>query len=209
MLVMLATPNFGALQDAQVGQLMQPFMRAGRTFIGWRPRKPGIRDLMAVPTIFEEVFKSGKYSTTVDYVTIPGTFFHKLRSDWNLPDDGNIGRLFAALNLGAAVGVALAPLFSIAMPKPHDGIVTERSNAFVPIEAGYDAEKNGSINSRSSTTPTYSHIRPRVSNELHHCNITHRQEIIELVESLARSPSLGNWLRSLPPGAFDVLTILP
>jgi len=207
-IVMLATPNFGAMQDGQLGVLMQPIVQAGRALMGWRPRKQGILDLTRVPKIFEAVFDAGHDTTEIDYVTIPGTFFHELRNSWEMPDRELKAAFFTALSIGTQIGAALYPLFSANLGRPHDGIVTERSNAFAPLVAGYDAEKNASIN-RPHGPSTYAHVRPRVSRKLHHCNITHNAEIIALVDSLVDAPSLAAWLAALAPADYSNYTIVP
>jgi len=164
-------------------------------------RKPGIRDLTRISSVFEDPIKQGaQHSDDVEYVTTPGAYFHEGRRVYEI---GNWGEWqlwtasFAALNVGSEFLAAVLPLWKVGLEKPHDGIVEKRSNCFVPSGPGRNSEKKGVINDSSKFGRTYLHVEHVAAEHLTHVLIQHDPEIIELVRSIVRAPTLVDWYNGL------------
>jgi len=198
--LMIGTPNFGALRTAQLGLLSQLALAATGVVYGVF-RKPGIRDLTRVAEVFRDLVEEGAHhSDDVEYVTIPGAYFHEGRRIYEI---GNWGEwqlwsaAFAALNLGSEFLTAMQPLWKVGLEKPHDGIVERRSNCFVPAGPGRHSEKNGVLSNSSKFGRTYIHVEHAAADRLTHVLIQHDPDIIALVRSILEAPTLLDWYDGL------------
>ncbi len=200
-LIMIGTPNFGALRTAQLGLLSQ-LMLASSGLVYGVFRKPGVRDLTRVPDVFREPVRQGaRHADEVEYVTIPGAYFHEGRRIWEIGDWGEwqlFTSVFAALNLGSEFLSAVQPLWKVGLEKPHDGIVERRSNCFVPSGPGRNSEKKGALSDPAKFGRTYLHAEHVSAERLTHVEIQHDPDIIRLVRSIVGSPTLSDWYNSLP-----------
>jgi len=193
--IMLGTPNFGAIRTAKAGLLAQLALRTtGRIAAVFR--RPGILELTRVTRLLAEPIRQGeKFARDVEYVTIPGTFFNESRetdlaSAWTF--------LFASLEVGADL-LRLVPFWRSEMARPHDGIVEEASNDLLPFGAGRLSEKRATLLDPGKYGFTYAHIRIDQCDELTHVMIHKDPEIISLVTRIAGSLSLMEWFNSLTP----------
>ena len=77
--IMLGTPNFGAVRTAQLGFLSQLAMQlSGKIYALFR--KPGVKDLTRVTAIFKGPIQAGRqFADDVENVTLPGEFFNESR----------------------------------------------------------------------------------------------------------------------------------
>lgn len=102
-LVMLGTPNFGAIRPAQLGVLAQMALRATGTLWAAFTRKTGVIDLTRVHKQFAEFLKvkgNPANARAVEYITIPGLYYHDERFAWD--STGNVSsRALTGLQLGA------------------------------------------------------------------------------------------------------------
>ena len=196
---MLGTPNFGALSQRQLGLLSQLVLKTTRKVYGVF-RRSGVLQLTDVPRVLHELIKTGAaYAEPVEYVTIPGAYFHEGRSvlDRGAPRSGRSSSWFRTLALSAELLTALQPVWKVNLERPHDGIVERRSNSFVPEDFGRRSEKSLTINHAPPSGRTYAHLEPAICEELTHVMIQHDPEVIEVVRSLLMAPSLEDWHRDL------------
>ncbi len=194
-LIMLGTPNFGAIRTAQLGLLSQIALRlAGKIYAVFR--NPGIRDLTRVTEVFRKPIATGrKFADAVEYVTIPGEFFNESRLAWDRGEreDGKLAVTgFATLNLVTDLLMA-APLWRVGLHKPHDGIVESASNSLIPCSAGRMSEKCATINDPARFGRTYVHITHECCSDLVHVMIQQDPTIVEMVKDLVLADSISKW----------------
>jgi hypothetical protein len=116
---------------AQVSLLAQLVLGTLQVAFAVFPRKEGIVDLTRAGEILESYRDKSNYADHVDYVSIPGLYFHEGRSYWELGRDVAT-KVFALLQLGLTVLAVYFPRFAIRLSMPHDGIVEMVSNNLVP-----------------------------------------------------------------------------
>lgn len=123
--ITLATPNNGAVSTSQLSILGQELAAAARRIAPVTPF-PGILDLTRAGEIMfsrRQLPDVRANVATKRYASLPGLFFHEDRG-WR-PTLSKMGIVTALMS-----GLRLANV-----PKPHDGIVSERSNR---LEGGDD-----------------------------------------------------------------------
>ncbi|HEY3384556.1 MAG TPA: alpha/beta fold hydrolase [Vicinamibacterales bacterium] len=209
--IMLATPNFGAMRTATAGLLAQLVLQAtGRVSAVFR--HPGILELTRISQLMKEPIATGEtFARGVEYVSLPARYFHEGRAILDCGDwaDGRMStRLFAALGVGFEL-LALFPLWAPQIQRPHDGIVEERSNAFVPEGAGRRSEKHASIVDPEKWGYTYAHVSIERCDDLNHVMIHSDPEVIELVVALAAAESLSEWYADLTVEQRLEITVQP
>ena len=206
-IIMLGTPNLGVLRTSQLGLLATISASSLGSLWGVFSRKTGIRDLTRVNDIFAPLVNdqdSRANADRVEYVTIPGMFFHDSRKGGYLGErEGEelwMG-LFSGVNLSVAIYNALTPsYFNIKFDLPNDGIVEESSNRLDPASsAGRRSEKMRAINGllAPEAPKTYAHVRPTVSDNLIHVNLQHNPQVIGYVEELVLTNSLDAWYKKV------------
>jgi pimeloyl-ACP methyl ester carboxylesterase len=191
-IVMLGTPNFGAIRSAQLAILAQMTFSLAGCLWGTFTRKTGVLDLRNVDKQFDDVLNKGGNPTNardVEYITIPGLYFHEGRNRWESPS-----RRLTVLNVGLDL---FLPSAAIRISRPHDGIVEESSVSMLP--SGSNArwsEKDASITDRNP--PTYAHIAHATRNrELTHVMIHRDEKIIDMIKGILLSGSVQTWRDSL------------
>jgi pimeloyl-ACP methyl ester carboxylesterase len=199
-LIMLATPNKGAITALQLTLLAQGFVTLATT-MGLYFRKQGLRDLTRVYQLFQEASLNDHLNfTTTEYVTIPATYFHKLQSDVAIDPRalGGWHARFGVINATALLSRALTPLLTFDLEKPHDGIVERRSVKLFPDVAddwsGSASEQMGSIKVRDEAKKTYANVWEPVLDSLHHINVTQNGDVIDIVKTLVLAASLPDWI---------------
>lgn len=123
--VTLATPNRGALSNAELETLGQLGQFAFRLLSPLFPRSEGVKDLTRVTDIMERRYRTMISSPVIlhtRYASIPALFYSRDRAEHDMGPSGKM----AAVN-GAMYAVNLVrKVFK--MSRAHDGIVTEDSN---------------------------------------------------------------------------------
>jgi pimeloyl-ACP methyl ester carboxylesterase len=121
-IVMFGTPNHGAIRAFTLQGLAFLAFPAAASIGGFFFRSPGIRELTRVYHVFKEPLTQSTRATDVQYVTIPGTFYHRQREALEFAN-----RPRAASRL-LGVTTLVGKLSGIQRPDlPHDGIVEESS----------------------------------------------------------------------------------
>jgi pimeloyl-ACP methyl ester carboxylesterase len=198
-IIMLGTPNFGAIRTSTAGFLASLVLRTtGRVAAVFR--RPGILELTRVTKLLEDPIKHGEqFARDVEYVTIPATFFNESREAFDFgqwPQARGATFVFASLEIGADI-LRMIPFFRSELARPHDGIVEERSNSLVPFAAGHRSEKRATLLDPGAQGFTYAHVWIDRCDDLTHVMIHSDPEIVALVTRLAGSPSLMEWFNSL------------
>jgi pimeloyl-ACP methyl ester carboxylesterase len=201
-LIMLATPNFGAMRTATAGLLAQLTLRTvGHVAAIFR--RPGILELTRAPQIMRNAIANGERAARdVEYVTSPGRYFHKYRDalEWGDLTTGSLStKAFIGTTVGLEALLGLFPLWSPVIEKPHDGVVEETSTSLVPAGAGRRTEKNASITDAARWGYTYAHVSTPRCDELNHVMIHSDPEIVRLVVDCATAESLQAWVDGLTP----------
>jgi pimeloyl-ACP methyl ester carboxylesterase len=130
-IIMLGTPNHGTLRPAQWGLLGQMVMAGTGRLWGIFPSKIGVYDLTRVQEIFREACPGhdcDTAATAVEYVTIPGRFYHMGRYAWERRFRGSLTtRILTGLTLLNEWARSSHPGAKVDLTRPHDGIVPEAS----------------------------------------------------------------------------------
>ncbi|MEO6527942.1 MAG: alpha/beta fold hydrolase [Gemmatimonadaceae bacterium] len=202
---MLGTPNFGAITAAQVSLLWQVAIAAAGRVTPVFPRKRGLRDLTRVQGAYRSVAASipqaASRARSVEYITLPGLYYHDERRDTDPGDDG------AALpfTIGTLVLRALA-LWSwaeIKIERPHDGVVEEASVSLIPRKAGRFSEKSVSIQQSPKHGRTYCHATAISALDSMHMAIQSDASVAEVIKGILLAGSIVAWDDALPLAARD------
>ncbi len=206
LIFLLGTPNSGAIRLSQLTLLSQMVQASTGQFFALFSRKSGNADLTRAALIIQEHLRGAENAIEIDYVSIPGLYFHAERRSWEIQRDG------------AGVGFALWDAFvsralSVRMHRPLVGIVEETSNNLITFPSGIWHEKINSIGEHRGDDPaTYAHVRASSCGALNHVQIHNDPEVIDIVASIiATSFRLGspeaapptqpvnleNWMRRL------------
>jgi pimeloyl-ACP methyl ester carboxylesterase len=210
-LIMLGTPNFGALRTGQLGPLASMTQASLRTVYGICTRKTGIQDLARVPKVYKQFLETNPNASVnaagVEYITIPGTFFHEERAFWELGERQLWTSFFGALNLTSQVLDAVLPMWKIGLKRPHDGIVERKSNKLIPTGSGRWSEKTGAIN--NSQVYEYAHIEHEICDSLTHIAIEQNDDIIQLAANIIAEGNVKQWYKNLTNIERNSISIKP
>jgi pimeloyl-ACP methyl ester carboxylesterase len=213
-LVMLGTPNFGAIRPAQLNPLSQMVLRVTGTLWGVFTRKTGVIDLTHVHKQFAEFLDSAngtaKNAVGVEYVTLPGLYYNDERFAWD--SSGNMAsRSLALLNLGADWLVLAFPSAAVHVDRPHDGIVEATSVSLFTDTPGYWSEKYASIHDPAlREPPTCAHIEHRSHfRELTHLTLQQDDLVTDIVKGILRHGSVREWRNQLGDTRFDYVIRMP
>ena len=206
---LLGTPNFGAIRTAQLGLGTQLIRRASGVVFGLLLRKPGIHDLTRVYEIFRSFGGCEANASRIDYISIPGCYFHEDREKLHRTRGDVWSEVFATVDVSfSMVPRALGPLFTINMERPHDGIVEERSNSLIPCKPGRWSEKAATLNSPIGPR-TYVHAVPKASEELTHTDIHSNSEVMKIIGDIMQAPSVAAWRAALTEVDYSSLQVTP
>ncbi len=207
---LLGTPNFGALRTAQLGLAAQLMLGASGVVYGLF-RKPGLADLTRVNRVFREpLAKGAQHADTIEYITIPGEFFHDSREFFDLGPwrEFNAWRSsFGAISFSSEVLSATMPFWKVGLERPHDGIVETRSNTLLNPGSGRHSEKDLSILHPERIESTYAHIHHTAVEGLTHVEIQHNPEVVEMVKQIVEAPSLRDWEAKLDAAALRKIKV--
>lgn len=182
-LFLLGTPNLGAIRTAQLALLAQLVLESVRETCVVFVRKRGITDLTVADRILERHRNKANYADEIDYVTIPGLYFHSARSIWASGLDKS-AKLFSALQVILGIWAAFSPLFAVKLSKPHDGVVEMVSNKLIPCSAGRESEKRDSINHQDTTPVTYAHVEVESCRKLTHVELQSDRDVFEAIAEI-------------------------
>jgi pimeloyl-ACP methyl ester carboxylesterase len=187
-LFLLGTPNLGAIRIAQLSLLTQLIQRTVNTTFAVFPRKEGIVDLTRAGEILYDLQRNSEHADHIDYVTIPGLFYHEAQSVWDF-GRGLAAKIFSAFRLGLGVLETMFPPLAVRLSTPHDGIVEMASNNLIPALAGRESEKKDSINLQDSTPVTYAHVETTSGRRLTHIDVQNDSDIFEVIAEIVFTSS--------------------
>jgi pimeloyl-ACP methyl ester carboxylesterase len=198
-LVMVATPNFGAISTAQLYLFWQPIVDAAYAFHGIYPKKQAYHDLTHV----YELFRAERDADLVlvnEYATVPAEYFHAERKVFSAEALSGENRQFFEIAVVAQLVSGAFPTRT-ALARPHDGIVAERSVSLIPSdpEARW-SEKSDAINSPNARDKTYAHVVHKKAGTVNHNTILRSPVFIGLIKELILCDSLREWEQSSKPG---------
>ena len=198
-LFLLATPNHGALRTSSLGVYAQMVRATTGVLWGIRPWKRGMLDLTRVDEVMKQFVKSAGNCEDIDYVTIPGRYFHAQRGVVDHHWDERWKALFVVLDAvfgAAAVLPGFGAILSVRLERAHDGIVEEASNSLVPDQAERQSEKRRSIRrvDRAGGSVSYAHVAPDSAIDLCHVQVPDDKRVIEIVAEIIGAGRLQEWL---------------
>lgn len=167
---------------------------------GLRPKSKGVFDLTRADEVMEQYLSDDNTrsnASNIDYVTVPGRYFHLNRPPVEHFTRGTMHAVFGSLDVGFELAHALWPFFSITMKRAHDGIVEEESNSLTPDQPERESEKGGQIQARQSNNSSaarYAHIAPYSAINCIHTKIQSDVVVIKLIEDIINAGSLESWL---------------
>lgn len=170
---LIGTPNGGAVRLSQLSALMQLVHGATDQFFAIFPRWSGIPSLSNAAKLIETKRQSFGNALDIDYISIPGCYFHQDRNVWDVGHHMS-GVAFSAIN------AAFLKVLGIRLERPHDGIVEESSNSL--IKCTRPTEKLDSYCGRRRGEPaTYAHLTLAACNEVNHVQVHKQPEILATV----------------------------
>ncbi len=217
-IIMLGTPNFGAVRTSKMAVCAQLAMASTKRLFGVFSRQQGVLDLTQITKVFKDQLTTQAVRNTdsIEYVTIPGLFFNETRGLFESGDWGAWrGRKnwFAPLRVGLELWNTYLPLWNIGIEVPHDGIVEESSNRLIPAAGilGYKSEKTSQMDfPEQFPGHTYGHVIHEACQDLTHVMLQHDPNIIQLVADITLAPTLDQWYNDvLTTNKFRALTPRP
>jgi pimeloyl-ACP methyl ester carboxylesterase len=197
--VMLGTPNFGALTARQLSVLLQVSVAAGGKATPFFARKAGLLDLTRVHTIFREtkarIPGAATRARNVEYITFPGMFYHGDRSDTD-PGPDAVALPFTGLTIALKL-FSLFPGFRVELDKPHDGIVKESSVCLIPRSADHFSEKSSAIEEPARFGRSYGHITPESALESTHMLIQRDSYVADAIKGVLLAGNVVQWASDL------------
>ncbi|MCP1613532.1 pimeloyl-ACP methyl ester carboxylesterase [Azospirillum lipoferum] len=175
LLFLLGTPNGGAIRVSQVSLLAQLLHGTGPIAAAVFPRKAGIMQLAHAADLFHQYRALWGNAAHVDYVSIPGRYYHKDRSAWSRTD----GITGVTLTLTSLLGEGRW----LHLSRAHDGIVEEASNNLTALDRMTEKWDSYAC-PRDAGTHTYAHIRIPECDEVSHHRVQHNPAIIDLVRTI-------------------------
>lgn len=196
-LVMLGTPNSGAVSSARLALLSNLMRTTADGICSITDFQRGILQLSNVTNIFDPLIRDvGCVAQTscVEYVTIPGMCFNR---DTPLsPRAAGVG--FRAAN--AALGILnLIPGLSTRFSLPHDGIVEEKSVDMLSETSEQFSERK-CVGVNQNGQYAYLHIRHTDYREVNHVQIQSAQRTVEILKDLLTRQRASDWRTKLAPG---------
>jgi pimeloyl-ACP methyl ester carboxylesterase len=195
---MLGTPNFGAMSAARLSTLWQIAVESAGAVTPIFPRKRGLKDLTQVQTIYRTTLPDAPArAQKVEYVTLPGLYYHKERRDTD-PGPDRSALPFTVGTLAVKV-MSLWPYSEIEIERPHDGIVEESSVSLIPRDAGLLSEKNSSIQDPTTFGRTYCHATPISALDRTHMTIHRDDSFAEAIKGIVLADNVVAWRDALSP----------
>jgi pimeloyl-ACP methyl ester carboxylesterase len=197
-IVMLGTPNFGAMTASRISTLWQMAIAAAGEVKPVFPRKAGMRDLTRIQTLYLQIAgPEGNLPPSrareVEYVTVPGMYYNSDRAD------ADPGRDFSALpfTIGTLIFRVFAawPWAELKIEAPHDGIVEEQSVSLMP-SPGRVSEKTSDLETGEGFE-TYAHIVPLSMFDSTHMQIQSDPAVARTLKEIIRIGSIAEWRKGM------------
>lgn len=205
-LVMLATPNHGAIKMNQINGIADMIRRAVGKFPPIDHRSRGLDDLTRVNSIMNDLLAGDLEAVArtkeIDYITIPA-----LRYNSDHPYDERPPKKLTArlLNFLASMSAQKGP---VELTLPHDGVVEEPSVRMVSIEAldqnertFYSTDAGKEALARNANV----HVIHPDLRSANHIEVHSIERVCRLVPSLLNSNGIDSWIAGLDPGERTVL----
>jgi pimeloyl-ACP methyl ester carboxylesterase len=198
-IVMLGTPNFGAMTSGQLSILWQLATAGAKKIAPFIPKSPGVLDLTAIQSLYRQVAKYTDNAPPcraecVEYITVPGLFFNDERKDTDFGPDGKAAT-FVAMNILCRL-LSTRAMWEARIPKPHDGIVAASSVNMTPAD-DRESEKSVAIATAKAGSVSYGHIVPRTMADCTHVTIQEDRLVFESLRDILRNGSLEAWKKGL------------
>jgi pimeloyl-ACP methyl ester carboxylesterase len=205
-IVMLGTPNFGALTARQISTLWQVSIAGAAKVTPLFPRKAGLRDLTRPQTLFANLARPSPAhlvarARQVEYVTVPGLFYHEERRDTETGDGAALP--FTIGGLAARAFAGWSSFTEIKIDRPHDGIVEEASVSLIARTAGRVSEKSSAIQQPAKRGRTYAHITPFTMRECAHSAIQNDDAVAAAIKGIMLAGGTVAWSDALPDDERD------
>lgn len=185
LLFLLGTPNTGTLRLSQLTALGQLVHGTTAAFFSQFPRHSGVPSLTRAAELIDNLRGNFSNAIGIDYVSIPGKFYHSQRSIWERPKT----------SAGAAFSGVQAALFLLLLGnlgRPHDGIVDESSNNI--SKSVRSTEKTYSYGgTRGERPPTYAHLVMEACNELNHVELHIDPRVVGIVSHMVAAKFHDPW----------------
>ncbi len=197
-LIMIATPNFGAISTAELLLQFQPLADAVGALNGVYPRQRAFYDLTHV----EELFANHERANTqlgTEYATVPAMYYHIGRKVFGAGALSKDQRMYTGLVLTAEILRDAFPSRP-ALSRPHDGIVMEKKVALLQRDGW--TEKWDAITAPSAVPRTYVHVVSTRARQLNHSTILGDETLIQIFKELLLCDSIHNWI--VKPGRKGV-----
>ncbi len=189
-LIMLGTPNYGTLHSARLA-LLAHLTRSGAGLL-WSvsTRKTGIKELTEVDRMIKPYLTPEAIVRTqhVEYVTIPGLYFHE-DTEWLRWGPPHTSLALKAVNLVMELSRAI-PLAHVGLSQPHDGIVEENSVCLSPMVSSRFSERQDLA---GDVDPRYLHILHPDYREVDHVTIQSADRTIEVLKELLPAKTANEW----------------
>nr|WP_166476342.1 alpha/beta hydrolase [Bradyrhizobium symbiodeficiens]QIP02994.1 alpha/beta hydrolase [Bradyrhizobium symbiodeficiens] len=185
LLLLLATPNSGAIRLSQLGLLSQLAHAGTGGLFALFPRVSGISELSRASKILEARSEDVRNVAQICYVSVPGLLF---RADQGLLEDIDAWSsiAFATIARASELLSALNPMAAIKISRPHDGIVEETSNNLIKAPRGRWHEKKASTTRQRGGLPvTYAHVTAPACGKLNHMQVQSDPAVIKIVGDIA------------------------
>lgn len=185
LLLLLATPNSGAIRISQLGLLSQLAHAGVEGLFAIFPRVSGISDLSRAAKILEGKSEDAPNVADICYVSIPGLLF---RADQSLLEDIDAWSsvAFATVARASELISALNPMAAIKISRPHDGIVEETSNNLIRAPRGRWHEKKAATTRQRGGLPiTYAHVTAPACGKLNHMQVQSDPVLITVAGDIA------------------------
>jgi pimeloyl-ACP methyl ester carboxylesterase len=203
-IVMLGTPNFGAMRASQMSTLWQLAVAGAGKITPFFPRKAGLRDLTRVQSLYLDAVEHERISPAradeVDYVTVPGLYYY---SDRRNTDPGR-SRAALVFSIGKLSIEAITFLSGtqIGIEVPNDGVVEESSVNLVSQKAGQLSEKSAGVEQPALFGVTCAHVTPRSAYDDTHVAIQSDPSVASVIKAIMRERSIVDWHKTLTKDDF-------
>jgi pimeloyl-ACP methyl ester carboxylesterase len=197
---MLGTPNFGAFTARQLSVLWQTAVAVAARITPLFPRKAGLRDLTRPQTLYSKIAGDAPSvpvarAAAVEYVTIPGLFYHDER---RVTDPGEQNRALP-FTAGGLLFEAMNefPFSRIEIERPHDGVVEASSVTLRTDDPGRLSEKHAAIRQPAQRGRTYCHAVPDSMRQCAHMGIQGDVKVAKTIKGIMLAGGAPAWESAL------------
>lgn len=197
-LIMLATPNHGAIKMNQINGLADLVRRAVGKIAPIDSRSRGLDDLTRVNSILNDLIVEDRdaimRTKAVDYVTIPALRYNE---DYPYDEEPPSAWNSKALSFLASLSARRGP---IQLDLPHDGVVEETSVRMVTAAALYQNERSyysTGAGKRSIDRTANVHVIHPDLRHANHIEVHSIPRVCSLVTRILNSKGIDPWIEAL------------